>query len=479
MNRENDLILVIGASGYVGSRLVLRLHVAGYRVRCLARNPEKLDHQPWRKHVEVVKADVLDTPSLSAAMAGATIVYYLVHSLAAGEGFHKRDLAGARNCAKAAKANCVKRIIYLGGLGNRNAELSDHLRSRQATGDALRETGLPVTEFRAGVIVGSGSYSFELVRYLTERLPVMICPRWVKTRIQPISIQNVLDYLVAALEKPASIGQVIEIGGRNVLTYGELMKTYAGVRSLRRFWITVPLLTPRLSSYWLGLVTPLPTTVGRLLIEGLRSEVVVRSRAAAEMFPEIQLLDCRGAVAFALARGEAEQLAARPAIWALPPDKSFKISSEQGIIRETRRIQINAPSEKVYRMISQLSGKRAWPALNWAWRFRAWLDYFLGGPGLPRARTGGLRIGDPWGFWRIEALEPDRSLRLRSEIKLPGKAWLQFFVERLSEQRSELVQSAFFRPKGLAGFLYWHALYPVHRLTFRRMIRQLAQQAEA
>lgn len=478
MNRD-DLILVIGASGYVGSRLVLRLHVAGFHLRCLARDPQKLEQKPWRKHVEVVKGDVLDPASLSAAMAGVSVVYYLVHSMATGEGFEQREIAGARNCAKAAKAQCVKRIIYLGGLGSPDKKLSPQLRSRLATGDALRETGVPVTEFRAGVIVGSGSYSFELVRYLTERLPVMICPRWVKTKIQPISIQNVLDFLVSALERPASIGQTIEIGGRTVLTYGALMKTYAGVRSLRRLWITVPLLTPRLSSYWLGLITPLPATVGRLLIESLRSELVVRSRAAAEIFPDVQLLDCRGAVAFALARGEAEQLVARPAAAVLPPKQTVKVTSEQGMIRETRRIQINASPEKVYSMISKLNSKSAWPALNWAWRFRAWLDHFMGGPGLPRSRPGKLGIGAPLGFWRIEALEHDRSLRLRSEITLPGKAWLQFFVERLSEKRTELVQSAFFRPKGLAGVFYWYVLYPVHRLTFRRMIRRLARLAEA
>lgn len=471
-----NLILVIGATGYIGSRLILRLHVAGYRIRALAREPEKLAGQPWRNHVEVVHGDVLEPQTLDAAMNGVKTVYYLVHSLGAGKEFHERDVAGARNCAVAARARGVERIIYLGGLGDPAAELSAHLRSRQATGDALREAGVPVTEFRAAIVIGSGSMSFELVRYLTERLPIMICPRWVKTRIQPISIQNVLDYLVAALEKPSSIGRIIEIGGRDVLTYGELMKTYAMVRNLRRFWVTVPVLTPRLSSYWLRLVTPLPTAMGRLLIEGLRSEVVVRSSLAGAIFPEIQLLDCRGAVAFALARGEAEQLAARLHLTPPPPRRiATLITSDQGIIRETRRIVVEAPPEKVYAVISRLGGKRGWPALDWAWRLRGWADSLFGGPRIRRSRPAELRVGDPLDFWRIEALEPGRSLRLRSEMKLPGKAWLQFFVEGLSGSKTQLVQSAFFKPKGLAGLAYWYLLYPLHRFIFWRMIRQLAR----
>lgn len=473
--------MVIGATGYVGSRLVLRLHVAGHRIRCLARDPAKLANQPWRRHVEVTEGDVLRPETLQTAMVGVKVIYYLVHSMDAGEQFHEKDVTGARNCAMAAKANGVERIIYLGGLGDpKSLELSPHLRSRHATGEALRLGGVPVTEFRAAIIIGSGSLSFELVRYLTERLPVMICPRWVKTCIQPISIQNVLDYLVVAIEKPSSIGRVIEIGGCDVLTYGELMNAYAKVRNLRRYWVPVPVLTPRLSSYWLRLVTPLPTRVARLLIEGLRSEVVVRQPTAKEIFPEIQLLDTRGAIAFALARGEAEQLAARPPSKPAKPNRvSTLTTSEQGIIRETRRILIPASPDRVFAIISRLGGNRGWPALDWAWNLRGWVDALSGGPGPRRVRSKELRMGDPLDFWRIEALEPGRSLRLRAEMKLPGRAWLQFLVEGHSEQESELVQSAFFKPKGLAGLAYWYLLYPMHRYVFWRMIRQLARQASA
>ena len=464
----------------MGSRLVLRLYVAGYRIRCLVRDPTKLDHQPWRKHVEVFSGDVIRPESMGSAMEGVTAVYYLVHSLGGGENFQELDLAGARNCGKVARERGVQRIIFLGALGDAKSGLSAHLRSRQATGEALRESGVPVTEFRAAVIVGSGSLSFELVRYLTERLPVMVCPRWVSTRIQPVSIQNVLDYLVAALEKPASIGLIVEIGGLDVLTYGGLMRTYAAVRGLRRYWLRVPVLTPRLSSYWLRLVTPLPTSVARLLIEGLRNEVIVRDRVAQELFPEIQLLDCRGAVAFALARGEAEQLAAL-ASYRSEGDysRNAKVANEQGILRETRRIQVKASAERIYSIISQLGGRKGWPAMNWAWRLRGWIDLLVGGPGMRRRRSPDLRVGDPLDFWRIEALEPGRSLRLRAEMKLPGKAWLQFLVEPRSEGFSELVQTAFFKPKGLAGVCYWYFLYPLHRMVFGRMIKQLALQAES
>lgn len=481
--KSGGLILVIGATGYVGSRLVLRLHVAGYKIRCLARNPEKLQNQPWRRHVEVVEGDVLKSETLQSAMSGVTVVYYLVHSMEKGADFHERDLTGAKNCAAAAKLRGVQRIIYLGGLGDPQKNLSDHLRSRQETGEALRKGGVPVTEFRAAVIVGSGSYSFELVRHLTERLPLMICPRWVSTKIQPVSIQNVLDYLLAALENPDSAGKIIEIGGVDVLTYGGLMKTYAKVRGLKRLWIPIPLLTPRLSSYWLRLVTPLPTSVARLLIEGLRSEVIVRDTLARDLFPKIQLLDCRGAVAFALARGEAEQLAARVPTPSRTASESQNvqtlITNEQGIIREARSIQVNAPAARVYSIVEKLGGKNGWPAANWAWKLRGYIDHLLGGPGLRRQKTTKLSVGDPLDFWRVESLDPGRLIRLRAEMKVPGKAWLQFQVRPCAENESELVQTAFFKPKGLTGLLYWYALLPAHWYIFKRLVTQLARQAEA
>ncbi len=284
------LVLVTGATGYIGGRLVPRLLQAGYRVRCFVRDPERLQGRPWLDQVEVVAGDVLQAETLTPAMTGVSAAYYLIHSMAGGQGFHERDLIAARNFGAAAAAAGVGRIIYMGGLGDPETELSQHLRSRQDTGAALREGGVPVTEFRAGVIVGSGSLSFELIRYLIERLPMMICPRWLYTCIQPIGIRNVLEYLIAALETPASIGETIEIGGADVLTYGDMMLGYAKARGLTRRLIPVPVLTPRLSSYWVHLVTPIPAAIAEPLIEGLRNEVVVRDDRAAPDLPGDQAL---------------------------------------------------------------------------------------------------------------------------------------------------------------------------------------------
>ena len=308
---EPMLVLVTGATGYIGGRLVPRLLQAGYRVRCLVRDPERLQGRPWLDQVEVVAGDVLQAETLAPAMVGIGAAYYLIHSMAGGQGFHERDLIAARNFGAAAAAAGVGRILYMGGLGDPETELSQHLRSRQDTGAALREGGVPVTEFRAGVIVGSGSLSFELIRYLIERLPVMICPRWLYTCIQPIGIRNVLEYLIAALETPASIGETIEIGGADVLTYGDMMLGYAKARGLTRRLIPVPVLTPRLSSYWVHLVTPIPAAIAEPLIEGLRNEVVVRDDSAARIFPEIKPFDYQTAVELALVRldsGEVETM---------------------------------------------------------------------------------------------------------------------------------------------------------------------------
>jgi uncharacterized protein YbjT (DUF2867 family) len=478
--RKDKLILVAGATGYVGGRLVPRLLQTGYRVRCLVRTPTNLQHQLWRPLVECVQGDVLRPETLPAAMEGVATVYYLVHSMGSGKNFEEQDLAAARQCAKAAKMQGVQRIIYLGGLGDPAAKLSAHLRSRQETGNALREAGVPVTEFRAAVVIGSGSLSFELIRYLSERLPVMICPLWVYTRIQPIAIQNVLDYLVAALEQLESTGRIIEVGGEDVVTYGVLMEAYATARGLKRYLLPVPILTPRLSSYWVRLVTPFSVSIARPLIEGLRNEVIVRDNAAREIFPDVQLLNCKTAVEVALACGEAEQLGKSLGSLAVPSSQqpSVSTSTEEGMILERRRRSVNASAEKVYSIIAELGEERGWLALNWAWQLRAWIDGMLGGVGMRRGKGGGLRIGQVLDFWRIEALEAGRLLRLRAEMKLPGKGWLQFQVEPQSAERSDLIQTALFEPKGLGGILYWYFLYPVHRLIFSCMIQRIAERAE-
>lgn len=476
------LILVTGATGYIGGRLVPRLLEHGYRVRCLVRDPARLQGRAWRDQVEVVSGDVLDADSLPEAMQGVDIAFYLVHSLGAGADFSERDLHAARNFGHAAKASGVHRMVYLGGLGDPETELSAHLRSRHQTGQALRESGVPVTEFRAGVIVGSGSISFEMIRYLTERVPVMVCPTWVYTRIQPIAIRNVLDYLTEALQVEESTGRVIEIGGADVITYGEMLTFYAEVRGLRRYLLPVPVLTPKLSSYWVHLVTPIPATIAQPLIKGLRNEVVVRNPTARQLFPRIEPLDYRTAVRLALKKltaGEVET-SWSDALSTSQADKTpVTLSVHEGMILEKRQLTVAAPAHAVYSAFLGIGGNRGWLYMNWAWRLRGIVDRLFGGVGLRRGRRDSdkVRVGEALDFWRVEAVEPDKLLRLRAEMRVPGKAWLQFEVR--PEEPPLLIQTAFFAPKGLLGLLYWYLLYPIHSLIFAGMIRKVAERAQA
>jgi uncharacterized protein YbjT (DUF2867 family) len=477
------LTLVTGATGYVGGRLVPRLLEAGYRVRCMVRDPARLQGRPWLEQVEVVQGDVLRPESLPAAMQGVEAAYYMIHSLSGSPDFHRRDLIAARDFGDAAQAAKVKRIIYLGGLGDPDADLSQHLRSRQQTGEALRQSGVPVTEFRAAIIVGSGSVSFEMIRYLTERIPVMICPRWVFTRVQPISIRNVLEYLVAALEIPDSAGRVIEIGGSDVLTYGDMMLGYAKVRGLRRLLLSVPVLTPRLSSHWVHWMTPVPAEIARPLIEGLRNEVIVREDTHCRLFPHIQPMDYRTAVRSALEKLDASQVetAWSDALFTSQGDISpVTLTVRDGMIMETRRRVVRATAAAVYQAFTGLGGKQGWLYANWAWRMRGILDRLVGGVGLRRGRRDPnvVRAGDALDFWRVEAVEPNHLLRLRAEMKVPGDVWLQFEALPQSEQETLLTQTAFFAPKGLIGLLYWYLLYPIHGPVFSGLIRNLAKLAE-
>ncbi|HCU24323.1 MAG TPA: DUF2867 domain-containing protein [Deltaproteobacteria bacterium] len=480
-------ILVTGATGYIGGRLIPRLLQKGYFVRCLARRPENLSDRPWNtsEHsVEVVAGDVLDPSSLKLAFVGVEVAYYLVHSMSAGEkGFEDRDRRAAKNFGEAARQAGVRKIIYLGGLGEERGlgeELSPHLQSRHEVGEILRQSGVPVTEFRAAIIVGSGSISFEMIRYLTERLPLMICPKWVLSRCQPISIRDVLAYLLAAVEVSASDNKILEIGGRDVLTYADMMRRYAKVRGLHRLLIRVPVLTPRLSSYWVDLITPIPAALARPLIEGLKNDVVCRRREALEIFP-FQPMGYEEALRLALDRSSQGSI---ETMWSgAESSRSSRLAASiqirEGMIVETRQAEVHAAAEKVFEVVASLGGARGWLYANWMWTLRGLFDRILGGVGMRRGRrdSRSLQVGDAVDFWRVEAIEKNRLLRLRAEMKLPGRAWLQF--QLASEQGvSRLTQSAFFEPKGLGGLLYWYLLYPMHRMIFSGLCRRIRRLSE-
>lgn len=450
----------------------------------MVRDPERLNGRDWQHDVEIVTGDVLKPETLGRALDNVAIAYYLIHSMTGNDDFTERDVAAATHFGDAARAAGVDRIIYLSGLGDdADEDLSEHLQSRHATGDTLRASGVDVTEFRAAVIVGSGSLSFEMVRNLSERLPVMIVPRWATTRIQPIGIRDVLTYLVAALDTPASRGQIIEIGGADVVTYLEMMKQYARERGLSRRFVTVPFLTPRLSSYWVHWTTPIPSTIARALIDGLRNEVIVRDGRGQALFPNIQPADYRTSVRRALRRIRQGQI---ESIWSDALSSSqgdrqpafFRL--EQGMLIERREWPVQATPRSVFRAFSALGGRRGWLAFNWAWQLRGILDRLVGGVGMRRGRRDPdeLRVGDALDFWRVEAVEEDALVRLRAEMKVPGRAWLQFEARPQPDNTTRLIQTAYFAPKGLWGLLYWYVLYPLHGLIFGQMPRRIGALAE-
>lgn len=488
---HSELILVTGATGYVGGRLVPRLLAAGYRVRCLARDPGRLAGRAW-PGAEIVAGDVLAPDTLLPAMAGVSTAYYLVHSMAEGEqGFAERDRTAAANFAQAAAEAGVQRIIYLGGLGQggggaqgSQGSLSRHLRSRQEVGDVLRRGTVPVTELRAAVVVGAGSMSFEMIRYLTERVPVMVTPSWVKTPCQPIAIRDLLSYLLACLQEPRSTGRVIEIGGADVITYGEMMMIYARVRGLRRVMLPVPVLTPRLSSYWVGLVTPIPSSYARPLIEGLRNPVVVRDGSAAELFPAIKPMSYEDAVQLAVQRTTLHQVetswTSSLSVAPYVNPVGTTLESVEGMLLERRVAEVRADAATVFRVFSGIGGRRGWLYANWTWRLRGIADRLIGGVGMRRGRRdpNTLVPGDALDWWRVEAVQPNSLLRLRAEMKLPGRGWLEFSVEPHGEGGARLSQTAYFQPTGLSGVVYWYGLYPIHRLIFSGMLAAIVRRAE-
>ena len=447
-------VLLTGASGYVGSRLLRVLEEGGCAVRCLARQPWRVG--PSRATTAVVAGDCLDEASLIASMDGIDQAYYLVHSMASGPGFAVLDRRAASNFGRAAARAGVRRIIYLGGLGDSPESLSTHLKSRMDTGEALREAGVPVVEFRASIIVGAGSLSFEMIGALVERLPIMICPRWVDTRTQPIATDDVLAYLRAALDLPDGRGRVFEIGGPEVVSYGDMMRQYAALRGLPRLFASVPVLTPRLSGLWLGLVTPAQARVGRALVEGLRNPTVVRSPFARETF-EIRPMPLRDAFSRAIDESAGSH---------------YKI--------DTRAVTVDAPPPQAFAPIRRIGGATGWYWADALWGLRGWLDRLMGGTGLPRLRRDpdDCVVGDVIDGWRVEAYEPDRLLRLSAGLKLPGRGWLEFRVEPLDVgARSLIRQTAIFDPRGVAGRLYWYGVLPLHALVFRGLLRRIAEHA--
>ncbi|MBN1543200.1 SDR family oxidoreductase [candidate division KSB1 bacterium] len=476
---RSNLILLTGATGYVGGRLLNLLQNRGFRVRCLARQPAFLQDR-LAGNSQVVQGDILQPQTLPPALADVHTAYYLVHALSASHDFEKKEEQAAQNFGRAARQAGVQRIIYLGGLGDEKQELSPHLRSRQKVGRILRECGVPTLELRASIVLGSGSLSFEMIRSLTEKLPVMTTPKWVRVPAQPIGIDDLLDYLLQALEIELAESRVVEIGGSDRLSYLDLMREYARQRGLKRWIVPVPVLTPGLSSLWLGLVTPLYARVGRKLIDSIQHPTVVTNDLASQLF-SVRPRTAAEAIRRALVNEEREFAETR---WSDALSSSTGQKAHFGGVRiksrliDSRLRTIPAPPHRVFAPIARIGGETGWYAANGLWRLRGAIDLIFGGVGMRRGRPQNrdLRPGDALDFWRVEKYEPPHRLKLIAEMKLPGKAWLEFEVEE-NDEGSLLRQTATFYPHGLGGLLYWYGIYPLHTLVFRCMIAQIGRAA--
>lgn len=491
-NPDPPLYLVTGATGYIGGRLVPALLDAGYRVRAAVRDPRRIRDQPWAGRIEVVRADVAEPASLPAAFEGVTVAYYLIHAMGHGADFEAVDRRAAEAFGAAAAEAGVSRLVYLGGLVPDLPEdrLSPHLRSRAEVGRILRESGVPTAELRAAIILGSGSASFEMLRYLTERLPVMVTPRWVGNRIQPIAVRDVLRYLVGAAELPADINRSFDIGGPEVVTYRDMMLRYAAVAGLsNRVIVPVPVLSPALSSLWVGLVTPVPGGIARPLVESLRHEVVCREQDITRHIPPPPegLVGFEDAVQLALTRVRNADVVTRwsSAVFGrapsdpLPSDPDWSGGS---LYEDDRAVEVGATPEALWRVVEGIGGENGWYSFPLAWAMRGWMDRLVGGVGLRRGRRdpAHLRTGDSLDFWRVEELERGSLLRLRAEMRLPGLAWLELSVEAGPDpgRTSRYRQRALFYPRGLAGHAYWWVISPFHSVVFGGMARNIAAAAE-
>ena len=478
---NSKLILVTGATGYVGGRLVPRLLEAGYRVRCLARDPSRLEGFAWAKRVEIVTCDLSDPARAAELMRGVSVAYYLIHGRQSERLNAERELRVARNFAQAAETAGIEQIIYFGELVDPTANLSPYLRARHEVGYVLRHGRVPVTEFRAGMIVGSGSVLFEMIRYLTEREPVLVCPAWYFSEAQPIAIRDTLSYLIAAIETPEATGRVIEIGGPTRLTYADMLLGYAKERGLKRVLIRTPVYAPRLSAYWVHMVTPIHWRVVLPLIEGLRLRLIVRDETARTLFPRIQPIDFQTAVHLALGRiqrDDVETSWSDALVTVMGDVKPYTFTVEEGLYIERRQRLVNLPPELVFRSYTGIGGERGWLFMDWSWAIRGWLDKLVGGVGLRRGRRhpDEIRAGESLDFWRVEQVESNRLMRLRAEMKVPGKAWLQF-ESSPQENQTLLTVTAYFAPVGFWGFAYWYAMWPFHKFIFDRLTSGIASRA--
>lgn len=474
---QSKRILLTGATGYIGGRLLKAFEAQSRPIRCMARRPEYLRAKA-ADSTEVVAGDVIQPQTLPAAMRDIDTAFYMIHSMGTGSDFEKEDRRAAEAFAKAAKDAGVRQIVYLGGLGS--GKLSPHLHSRQEVGRILRESGVLTIEFRASIVIGSGSLSFEMIRALVHKLPVMIVPRWVRRKAQPIAVEDVVSYLCAAADANAPQSCVYEIGGPDTVSYLDLMKEYARLRGLRRLFVPVPILTPRLSSLWLGLVTPVYARVGRKLIDGIRNDTVIHDHSALRDFP-IKPRGVRESIQRALLHEDHEFAETR---WSDALSSRGRSRSWGGIKFGTRLVDSRSmrsphPPERVFLPIQRIGGKTGWYYGNGLWKLRGFLDLLVGGAGLRRGRRHPYQLmpGDALDFWRVEKIEPGRLLRLAAEMKLPGRAWLQFEVEE-DASGSIVHQTAIFDPIGICGLLYWYSLYPIHQFVFKGMLKGIVAAAE-
>lgn len=481
--------LVSGATGYVGGRLVPWLLDDGLDVRVMARDPERLRDYPWIDRVELVRADALDAGSLATAFEGIDVAYYMLHSLSEHEGFEQTEARMAENFGAAAKAAGVRRIVYLGGITPPNSELSTHLESRKHTGELLRASGVPTTELRAAVIIGSGSASFEMLRYLTERLPFMITPRWLNNRVQPIAIRDVLHYLVEAAKQTDTEHHVGDIGGPDIMLYSEMMKRYAKVAGLRqRIIVTVPVLTPRLSSHWVSLVTPVPRRLALPLVDSLVNEVVIDPAHDARAFiaaPPAGLLDFDSAVKLALDKVRNQEVDTRWSTASVPGAPSAPLPTDPdwsggSLYVDLREHTTTASPDALWDVIEGIGGENGYYSALFLWEIRGLLDRLIGGVGLRRGRRDPRRlyVGESVDFWRVERCDRGSLLRLRAEMRLPGLAWLELIVDHDDAGRTVYRQRATYRPIGLLGHLYWWAVVPFHAVVFGSMVRNIPHAAE-